>query len=214
MNSNIAIIPAAGFGRRVGSPPAKELLPHPYWPDKNFLEVTLSICKQFHLQPLIISRVDKVILNQYVLTQLGEQALMTILESCEWTETVLKSRPRWGERNILLLPDAYFTPLTIIQQTLDLLKCFDLVVATHKIDPNESPNWGVVDKVKFRLFEKPISPQQFQNLAWGVLGFRNTDEVLTFWQCYHMSRTIQQPAEAPAKTAFIELDKFLDLARG
>jgi len=213
MSSDIAIIPAAGFGRRVGSPPSKELLPHPYYPGKNFLDVTLDICEKFNLQPVIVSREDKVTLNQYVLSRLGEQALMTILNSSEWTETVLKSRSRWGKRNILLLPDVYFTPITIVQQALDSLKYFDFVVATHKINPEESPKWGVIDKVKGRLFEKPIKPQHRQNLAWGLLGFVNTDEVFNFWQCYHRSHANEEPVVVPDKTAFLDLNLFVDLTR-
>jgi UTP-glucose-1-phosphate uridylyltransferase len=209
----IAIIPAAGYGRRVGRPPAKELLPHPEVKSKSYIEVSIEICEEFHMSPLIISRKDKEVLNQFVLHRLGPSNLVTLSESEEWTDSVNQSGEFWGDKNLLLLPDVSFSPRNVIDQILMALDHNEIVLGIHTIDPATSPLWGVVDKIKGTVREKPTSEETFQSTAWGLMGFRGSKAAKQFWLDYHHSYKEQRAVELPTPFAFMDLDSFVDLTR-
>ena len=69
------IIPAAGFGKRVGGAVSKELL---YYKDDSFplIQWCLSLCKKYELKPVVISRRDKLDLNQYLASENIEMCLI------------------------------------------------------------------------------------------------------------------------------------------
>lgn len=160
------------MGTRVGSPPAKELMPHPTFPG-TFLDATLNRCRRFKLHPLVISREDKHALNQVLEQkyQRGELSYLTMPATREWTFTVAEASRYFGQQNILLLPDAVFEPEEIIATMLLDLQHVELSLATFQV--SEARLWGCVrtQHDRLELSEKPHSEQQSAQ-AWGVLAFR------------------------------------------
>jgi hypothetical protein len=59
------LIPAAGFGQRIGSPPAKELLIRPNT-NKAFIDWPLDLALEKNWRAVVISREDKTQLNDYI----------------------------------------------------------------------------------------------------------------------------------------------------
>ena len=113
-DKDLAIIPMAGFGKRVGSPAAKELLLNPL-SGKTFLETCVDLCEEYGLHPLIISRDNKDVLNQELEKLFVNKKIsyFTIEESFEWTQTVYASKEYWQKKNLLILPDVDFSPKDI-----------------------------------------------------------------------------------------------------
>jgi hypothetical protein len=167
------LIPAAGYGRRMGSPPAKELLSHPDFPDKNFMQIAIQRCLEVNLKPLVISRVDKTELNEYLFQH---RIPFTLIENSEdWPETLLKSFNHWTLHSIVLLPDTTFKPEGILKNLADDLFSQSLSLSLFKIQ--DSSLWGGVgfDQNKIEISEKKIGYQY----AWGHLAFhRNVGKEL------------------------------------
>jgi dTDP-glucose pyrophosphorylase len=168
----LAIIPAAGMGTRVGSPAAKELLPHPDF-NGTFLDAILERCRRFKLYPLVISRDDKHALNQVLQAKQLEGLLsfITLPATKEWTFTVSAVSQHFAAKNILLLPDASFHPEVIISDLLADLEQVDLALATFPVE--QAQVWGCVESrgPVLAMSEKPkvaSSPA----VAWGLLAFR------------------------------------------
>jgi choline kinase len=167
----VVLIPAAGFGRRVGSPPAKELLIHPV---KNvaLIEAAINFSYELDAIPVVISRTEKFELNQFCgeLNKKRKIELLPIEKSREWPESLLLAKDFWGQKNIVLLPDTLFSPEQIVHRMFAALDESRYSFATHQVaDPQ---NWGILDKRGEELWhcEKPTMASQ--NLAWGVFGFR------------------------------------------
>lgn len=169
----LAIIPAAGMGTRVGSPAAKELLPHPDF-NGTFLDATLDRCRRFDLYPLVISRDDKYALNQVLLEkmQLGLLSFITLPATKEWTYTVAAASEYFSDKNILILPDASFHPEGIIQDLQSDLEQVDLSLATFAVDNPQV--WGCIDTrgPMLAMSEKPTIASN-PTLAWGLMAFRS-----------------------------------------
>lgn len=163
------ILPCAGFGSRMNMKinESKEMLL-----DSNkvpLIEYSLCIAKMFGIQPLIITRKEKTDLIDYC----KDKAELVILDEPgeEWPATVLASYPNWGKKNILVLPDTRFDPVSIVNEVNKSLDSYDIVFATHQVtDPQ---NWGIVQGN--RACEKPV---KFGNntdpsTAWGIIGYHN-----------------------------------------
>jgi len=208
----LAIIPAAGLGTRVGSPPAKELMPHPYFAG-SFLEAILDRCRRFNLHPLVISREDKHALNQVLEKkyQRGELSYITIPATREWTFTVAEASPYFGQRNILLLPDAVFEPEEMIETMLNDLQQIELSLATFTV---EQPKlWGCVRArhSKLELCEKPQLTTD-QALAWGVLAF-HANSGRQLFDSYKQTSISHDWIEFSGTYRMHQLDSFTDLQR-
>lgn len=177
----LLILPAAGFGRRVGSPPAKELLINPFT-QRPLIDFYLDLAKSFSLDVLVITRKDKVELVDYLRAK-GNLSVLLIGESLEWPDTVLKSKDWWREKNILALPDTYFSPLDTISDLVRSLDEFTFVAGTFDVlRPN---TWGVLEKAGKHYFvgEKPenwIELEKKNGKAWGLLGFQKSVGALLF----------------------------------
>lgn len=164
------IIPAAGFGKRVGAPKSKELL---YYKDDSFplIQWCLNLCKKYELKPVVVSRKDKMDLNQYLMAQNVEICL--IKESEEWTHSVELSQEYWGEKNILVLPDSRFEPEDTLIEIEQKLVHKDLIFGTFNISKPEV--WGILGQQNdsYWISEKPQEIQEFDSYsAWGVIGFQ------------------------------------------
>ncbi|MDW8190344.1 MAG: hypothetical protein RMK80_05165 [Pseudobdellovibrionaceae bacterium] len=215
-----AIIPAAGWGRRLGSPPAKELLPHPFYPSRTFLEVVLEMCQLFQLDPLVISREDKVVLNNWLQKHVEKANFQIIPPTQEWLETVWLSRIHWKAKNILLLPDVFFRPHSIIEDLQRSLDHYEMVVATHLVPIEQATQWGLLMDGGF-LVEKPQQLPgvakvltQDRLMAWGLLAFRNTEPVQAFWEQYVKGYRESRMVALPTPWQQLNLEEFVDLTRG
>jgi dTDP-glucose pyrophosphorylase len=168
---NLAIIPAAGLGTRVGSPAAKELLPHPMG-KKTFLETTLDLCDQFDLHPLVISRNNKQALNTKLVSLQKQRNLSFLIlpPTLEWTYTLHQSRAYFGKKNILLLPDAVFDPHHIIKELLADLDSYQLSFASFSVENPQK--WGClsIQDNNFYFCEKPLLSAP-RLMAWGLIAF-------------------------------------------
>lgn len=212
------IIPAAGFGRRVGSPESKELLsdeqgrPLIQWGlDQAFLRTW-----PVH----VIVRSEKKSLIQYLekqKTNLGAHSeLLTWQEieaSEEWPDTLLQSQKSWHEKNLVWLPDTRFAPVAALDSLASAL--IDHLHAYGVFRVHESKTWGILsdDIYLSEKCELQIS-HELDFCAWGVLAFRKSigEKLLNL----HLQSTLEQRTVsfdwgAPAK---IQLDWFQDLTRG
>jgi dTDP-glucose pyrophosphorylase len=162
--SPLVLIPAAGFGTRVGSPPAKELLPHPQFPQKTFLDIALERINALNACPLVISREDKTTLNQNLLCR--QISFLKIKSSTDWYDSIYQSRPWWQKKNLLLLPDTVFEPQNILEKLLSALETHELALSVFRVD--DSSLWGGVnlDQALTISEKKPHYPY-----AWGHLAF-------------------------------------------
>ncbi len=187
------IVPAAGYGTRMGSLPAKELLPHPQTGQPLLWEAInrhQSLQAPFH----IISRKDKVELNHYIQSLSLKNndfslELQLIEPSLEWPDSVLKSQPYWSDWNLLLLPDADYAPLLNLTKLEPYINCSprkDVVFFTFPVQ--DGSTWGLIQTspqpLFFEIVEKPLTSNSDKNAletfsAWGLILFhKNIGEKL------------------------------------
>ena len=91
-----ALIPCAGYGTRMRMQPheAKELLPDE--DGKPTIEWSLNICKRFNIEPVIITRKEKVEFIKY----LEDNNIEHVIGGGESTgESLLSAKEHWGEYN-------------------------------------------------------------------------------------------------------------------
>lgn len=205
LSERIVIIPCAGFGTRVGSPPAKELLKHPNY-GMTFLEKALLRVSEAGATPLVISRFDKTILNDWLKEH--EIPHLLVLPTSEWVETVLVSRPFWQKKNLLLLPDADFSPDSLILEMLEALDKFELSFATFSVD--DLSLWGGI-KNDSELFVSEKLGDKVSGEAWGIIGWRNDSQ--EFWAIYEKARISKSWEKVPAIPKIFKLDFYEDLTR-
>ena len=210
------LIPAAGYGRRLGSPAAKELLSLS-GSGKTLIEEALDLVASFGFSTVVITRKDKVEVIAYFKNKKQEERWGARLEllgidfSSEWPDTLLKSQHLWGPRNLVLLPDTVFRPQNILAQMDEQLKVVDAVFATHVVD--DGKNWVVIQRrgEDFWLCEKPQGIASAQ--AWGLFVFqKHAGQILL--QNMLESTFDHQWRKLPSKVQFLELEGFRDLARG
>jgi len=202
-----AIIPCAGYGTRVGMSPeqSKELLKDPV-NGAPLIEYSLEICKNLGLDPLIVTRKEKIQFNLYCLSKNVD--LLIIEPEGEWTKTVLKSFEHWDHENILILPDTRFPKAdSIIGNMKKDLKNGSLVsVALHKVkDPTK---WCIVED--YNLIEKPHIGDVIQSMdyyAFGLIAFRKYAGYQLFQDLDKYKRYTLM------KASFQYLDSFKDITR-
>lgn len=213
------IIPAAGFGKRVGSPPAKELLPD-LNTGKPLIQWSLELAKKRGWPVIVITRKDKTSLIHYLKNVRSHQPIKihTINTSREWPDTLLKSQRYWGPRNLVLLPDTRFSPVDALDRIAKKLNqgsptAFALFKLTTKHGPYQS--WGIINTQQKLHCEKPNTipfSSQRNCYGWGVFGFRQPFGVKLL---KHLSLSTQTNAwkKLPASSAWIYLKTFEDLTR-
>ncbi|MCX7674642.1 MAG: hypothetical protein N2Z70_02280 [Bdellovibrionaceae bacterium] len=235
------IIPAAGWGRRVGSPAAKELWPHPRFPERSYLSIALERAAQLKLKPLVLSRNTKSELNEWLQAALPSDEFLILPETREWVDTLLGSAPYWEEKNLLFLPDTWFEPLGLSQDLVLALEQFEWAWGLHQILPESISSWGVLlqpsvveeeyvpqegeaspDKPRevgqLWAWEKPrelSSVSRWQTVgAWGLVAFRGSAQAYQFWRAYEKTRWNDSPALVPGRSALFQLRDFHDGTRG
>ena len=175
------IVPCAGFGTRVGSPPAKELLVNPST-QRPLIDHSLSVAQNHHWNKVFITRPEKKILMDYVTNWEVSQKIKTqwviVQKTAEWPESVLKSAEFWSEKNILILPDTSWDPAGIENEIVRQLDYFD--VCYGLFDVPDKQTWGTVSiqEGALQLCEKPFNANS-DFKAWGLIAFKkNVGKIL------------------------------------
>lgn len=197
-----AIIPAAGFGTRMGMKPneSKELLLDSET-NQPIIQYSLDLCSKYGLEPVVVTRAEKRDLidycdRQHVFTQI-------VVPDGEWMNTVLMSSKFWDRDNILILPDTRFNPTDII---LDMKNDIALgarsSIALHKV--NDAENWCIVRS--YTLIEKP-KHYPGEQYAFGLIAFTKAEGNAIFTELK------DSKVAMPYNSSFRYLDNFKDITR-
>jgi hypothetical protein len=206
------IIPAAGYGRRVGSPPAKEIL-FRAGTNEPMIDGPINWGQERGLRVLVVTRRNKQVLIDH-LTQNHKSVNLSLIEdSNDWQSTILQIKSEWTQKNIIVLPDTEFSPLEVLDQMPALLDQFDVVTARHSVE--DASQWGHVwslNESSFVVAEKPIFSINQTPTAWGLIGFRDEigeDLLKSQW----LSQENKEIREIQGRLGFVELAGFRDLTR-
>lgn len=215
-DKSIAILlPAAGRGTRMGSPNSKEVLVNPQY-NIPYIQFAIESVSDLDCQIMIITRKEKSALvdwaNSYQkLNSKSNVKLFFIDRSDEWPDSILKAKPVWLEKNIVLLPDTDWQPQKQVLKIADRLSEFD---AVYGVFSTEKLNWGFVRITNegFELVEKPKqSTPEF--MAWGQIGFKREVGEKIF--SAHLESTIDHQIKAiSVRSSLLYLDSFFDRTRG
>jgi len=164
-----ALIPACGYGTRVGMLPhqSKELIIDP-GTNQPLIQWHLDICKKYNIEPLVIVRKEKIELIEYCKQQ--NVQYVVIEPEGEWPNTILKAKDHWGDANILLLPDTRWSDenvLVNIKKSLQNHKSF--AIAKHWV--TDGDKWGMLRNSDGYDIIMEKSPSLRIGWAWGILGF-------------------------------------------
>lgn len=215
------LIPAAGFGKRVGSPEAKELLVV-QGETSPMIEWGLELAKEFALPATVITRKEKISLRRYLESQRDSTAtkihVHCIEASVDWPDSLLQAKALWANHNIVLLPDTRFAPRSILLKMQQALTEHAAVYACFP-SPQDFEAWGYVRKESeflnaptLEIFEKPGHAPKEGFFPWGVFGFRREsgEELLLA----HLESTkLRECRRLPMNTSLVPLDFFEDVAR-
>lgn len=209
------VIPAAGFGTRMGKPVSKEMLLNPATGFK-FVTYSLEQARALGAKVILVTRKEKQELIKYVEAYCKEHQLLlellVIEPTGEWPETVLMSEHGWSSMNILLLPDTDWKPTDFLQSLVQTWIQRPTQVIYGVFDADKT-NWGYV-KVQDGLYlcEKP---QQLLEgfYAWGMIGFRKEVGAQLFKE--HLSSTFDhQMKYLKLSCQLVKMDAFFDRTRG
>lgn len=212
----LVIIPAAGYGSRVGSPEAKELLLNDI--GEPLIALALNQARDRQWPVHVITRKEKQSLITYLKTYSDlnqrEIQIQLIEPSQEWPDTVLQSRDFWRDQNILCLPDTIFKPLDIWDSLNDsLTRDGDIALAVFEPGPDYA-KWGVVrflNETQIEICEKPRARKE--NLkAWGLSAFTCSGG-LELLKAQMKSTFDHNWISLKSRAHLIELDDFKDLTR-
>ena len=208
----LLLIPAAGFGRRMGSPEAKEMLPGP--DGRPLIQWGLEQAFLRGWQVHVVSRKGKRVLAEFLKSQARpELSWNEIDSSLECADTLLQSELSWRERVIVLLPDTRFEPTEILDQMAASLLDHDLVYATFPVkDPS---TWGVIQQSKdgWQIAEKCAQTGAgAEHQAWGLLGFQKHTGKKAL-EAHLRSILGAGPQNLPTVPGFCALKSFQDLTR-
>ncbi len=228
-SETLVIVPAAGFGRRVGSPIAKEMLRVKVAAlgargvSKSLTEPMIAHCldlaKTMNLAAHVIVRPEKKALVRYLKkrAQTQELSVQIVGVTREWPDTLLLSRPFWRAKNIVCLPDTRFRPLQIFKVIDQRLRRTPLVWATFKA--KDLKCWGAVDLKHKTHAEKPTSWVAGAR-GWGLFGFQKRYGVRVLESLLKSTMNSRQSQgdgsewrHLSISQAGVELDQFQDLAR-
>lgn len=191
------LIPASGFGTRIGMSPnqSKELLLDPK-DNRPLIEWCLDVA----INPLIIVRKEKQDLIDYCSKNNIEYIIVD--NTKEWPDTVLRSECFWDDRNILMLPDVrYNNKEDVIKQITDSYK--SLTFGVHEVD--DVSKWGHV--CLGHTQEKPNV--NTSGYAWGVISFDREigQELFTSY----LNKTVYKYDINDVK--YVKLENFKDITR-
>lgn len=206
------IIPAAGFGTRVGSPEAKEVMISSKTGDV-LIDFILKAARIRDWEVHVITRIEKKSLINH-LQQFSNIFIQLVEPTKEWPHTILQSEKYWNDKNILVLPDTFFSPVEILDDIAESLCCYQIVTAVF--EKRDYSTWGVVNtgKKTYEVIEKPklTFPDNHLYRAWGILGFQKDIGVELF--SAHLESTFHhQPINIATRAKHLPIDHFEDLTR-
>jgi hypothetical protein len=214
-NSLALLIPAAGFGNRVGRPHAKELFIHPETL-KPLINKSLDCAKSLNCVAIVITRSEKKDLLAYLDAErsLGTNIETLVIEpSKEWPDSLLQSKHLWCEKNIVVLPDTEFLPTDAVDKMVSELDHCDVAYGLFETDNpktfgmlgQKNGNWWMCEKPETKLSECDDS-------AWGLFGFRkHTGEAVLKM---HLDSTFDHRwRQLDFQVRTTKLEKFVDLTR-
>lgn len=216
VKNRLLLLPCAGFGRRVGSPLIKEMLPIGL-NSRPLIDFSLNVAIQYQFDVHLITRSEKRTLVEYAKQFLsGSSVRFTFQDidpSKEWPDTLLKSVKYWHEENLVVLPDTQWTPLESVQEVADQLKVVDATYGTF--EAADFKTWGFVSAglSSLKICEKPQTPLSSDFKAWGLMAFRGNagESILRA----HLESTITHEIQTlPLSSLAINLKSFRDLTRG
>jgi hypothetical protein len=208
----LIIIPAAGFGRRVGSPPAKELLLRAST-KRPYIDAPIEWSRERNWEVLVITRRDKQILIEYLSRVYPHVSIHCIESSPDWQSTVLQARSHWLDNNLILLPDTEFSPLEALDQIAEQLFDFDVVAGVHRVsDPEHWGHMRVLSDNVFEVAEKPNGLLSENSIAWGLLGFRKSHGE-SLLSAQWMSQRERKVVAVQGQLGLTPLKDFKDLLR-
>jgi len=214
-NKPLVLIPAAGFGTRVGSPPAKELLKGPN--GSPLIAFGLDQARHRGWPVHVITRQEKTELIQY-LQEYREQwrvelEIQMIEPSREWPDTLLKSKPYWREKNLLCLPDTVFEP----HEIWDCLVTAESEIAVAAFKVEDLSKWGVFQVLPsatgISVCEKPHDAISDDRKAWGILCWKKKAGAILL-QAQLESAQDHEWKKLDFSVEFFELSSFEDVTRG
>ncbi len=173
----LCLIPAAGFGKRLGGPPAKEILIDPE-NNRPIIDWSLELALKYALKPIVITRKSKTSLISYIEDNWLDRGveLMLVEASKEWPDSILQSQNLWSEVNLMILPDTRFAPQELVEKLISDCE-FKNQASFGFFDTKESlETWGVLgisEGKSLQICEKPfdlVGADQFK--AWGLIAFR------------------------------------------
>lgn len=206
----LVLLPAAGFGRRAGSPESKEMLPDETGRPLIDWAIDQAFARGWPVH--VILRPQKVSLIRHLKKRQEEGALslQEIRGSLECSHSLLLSRHHWRENNIVILPDTRWQPTNALDSLAAKLQEFAAAYGTFPITAPEE--WGTVSlgNQAVRIAEKCGGPGSLT--AWGLLGFRRAAGVplLAAHLESHLRRSVQEAAIACTQ---VPLQSFVDLTR-
>lgn len=206
----LVLIPAAGFGRRVGSPEAKELLLRP--DGTHLIDLPLQCAGERGWPVHVVTRPEKKTLVRY-LQQIPYVTVQEIGPTFDWPETLLASEPYWHEWNLVFLPDMEFKPRHALDEmALAMTGEADLVTANHLVP--ELNAWGVLwpEISGLTLGEKVSVSTSEPRWAWGLYGFRR-EVGRKILEAQLASCRDHRLRQLPIRGASVKLQEFRDLTR-
>lgn len=211
LDQPLVLLPAAGFGTRVGSPNSKEILKGPG--GGPLIETALKQAQLRGWPVHVITRKEKTELIQYLERYRKDNELeieIQIIEpSKEWPDSILRSRAYWRPRNLLCLPDTIFSPLGI----WDSLVQSQVELSVAVFQPHDFSKWGVIklSESGVEICEKPQTNHEGMR-AWGLMSFQpKAGEVLLKAQLESTFNHQWYPLDLKAE--LFSLDQFEDLTR-
>lgn len=215
-SSGVVLIPCAGFGNRVGRPPAKELLIDPET-QRPMIERSLKEAHRLGFRAHIITRKEKTSLVDTV-ENIAQNlhlnySLQFVEPTQEWPDTLMQSYPFWEDQNLVLLPDTQWTANLASEILIQNLSEADISYGVF--NPPSLTTWGCVkveNESQFSLCEKPTSPNLSEFSAWGLMAFRRDTGLLALNA--HLKSTFDHQIHTlNARMKVFKLDNFKDLTR-
>ncbi len=209
------ILPAAGFGTRVGSPEAKEML----WAEGEsfpMIQHALDLFADENCRFVVPTRKKKKGLIEFLARRSQYITLQLIETSAEWPDTVLQTEPHWLENNLLVLPDTRWSPVKEVLRLTSLLGTCDFSFSTFAAENPET--WGVFRDQPWSVCDKP--PGSIQKASgsidrcWGHIAFKRDCGRAIFSSILksHSTKSFE-PLPPQISGGFVQLDSFCDLTR-
>lgn len=213
-SSSKIIIPAAGFGRRVGQPEAKEMFIDPST-GRPLIDRALRLAADLNVGATVITRPEKKSLLEELNRRQQEGAKLDVVlvkESQEWPDSILLSEANWADKNIVLLPDTIWEPTDIVER---LFRQLDQQPVTYAVfDVGAALSFGFVQarSTELLICEKPRQPLA-SFAAWGIFGFRR-EMGRALLQAHLTSTCDHEIKSLKIAASILKLQKFADLTRG